>query len=127
MWDDQLRVNNLGTNIKIKITDDENLLSKNGFFRCESTGEIPSNWFFYRDLGKEISFCITKYDKPYKDCDLQLVCIDEDFGQPYDYYYILSVNSKNPVAREVFEKVEKIMANLTEAGVISGHKYGEYI
>ena len=53
--------------------------------------------------------------------------LDERFCQPYLYYLILSHNPDNRYARAVRDDVEREMATLADAGVISGHEYGEYI
>lgn len=53
--------------------------------------------------------------------------LDENFCQPYDYELILSCNPGNRYARAVRDDVEREMAVLADAGIISGHEYGEYI
>lgn len=53
--------------------------------------------------------------------------LDESFCQPYPYDLILSRNPDNRYACAVRDDVEREMATLIDAGVISGHEYGEYI
>ena len=131
----EVKVNGLGTNEAIKFNCDENLLRKNKFaFFRNSHGEIPSHWsyisYFSDDsdgFNTEISFNVTYYEEPYKGANLEIITIDEDFGQPYDYQSILEKNPKQVFALQVKDFVEEEMRKLKEAGIISGHNYVEYI
>ena len=127
----EVKVNGLGTNEAIKFNCDENLLRKNKFaFFRKSHGKIPSYWSYvsyFLDADIEISFNVTYYEEPYKGANLEIVTIDEDFGQPYDYQSILEKNPKQVCALQVKDFVEEEMRKLKEAGIISGHNYGEYI
>lgn len=127
----EVKVNGLGTNEAIKFNCDENLLRKNKFaFFRNSHSEIPSHWSYisyFLDADIEISFNVTYYEEPYKGANLEIVTIDEDFGQPYDYQSILEKNPKQVCALQVKDFVEEEMRKLKEAGIISGHSYGEYI
>ena len=127
----EVKVNGLGTNEAIKFNCDENLLRKNKFaFFRNSHSEIPSHWSYisyFLDADIEISFNVTYYDEPYKGANLEIITIDEDFGQPYDYQSILEKNPKQVCALQVKDFVEEEMRKLKEAGIISGHSYGEYI
>ena len=127
----EVKVNGLGTNEAIKFNCDENLLRKNKFaFFRNSHSEIPSHWSYisyFLDADIEISFNVTYYEEPYKGANLEIITIDEDFGQPYDYQSILEKNPKQVYALQVKDFVEEEMRKLKEAGIISGHSYGEYI
>ena len=127
----EVKVNGLGTNEAIKFNCDENLLRKNKFaFFRNSHSEIPSHWSYisyFLDADIEISFNVTYYEEPYKGANLEIITIDEDFGQPYDYQSILEKNPKQVCALQVKDFVEEEMRKLKEAGIISGHSYGEYI
>ena len=127
----EVKVNGLGTNEAIKFNCDENLLRKNKFaFFRSSHSKIPPHWSYvsyFLDADIEISFNVTYYDEPYKGANLEIVTIDEDFGQPYDYQSILEKNPKQVCALQVKDFVEEEMRKLKEAGIISGHNYGEYI
>lgn len=76
----------------------------------------------WRDI--EISFNI---HIPKDSSDLNIMVLDDDFLQPYDYQDLLSKNPKNECANIVKEQVEKWMKYLQDNGVLSGHAYGEYI
>ena len=53
--------------------------------------------------------------------------LDEDFLQPYDYQEILRRDPHHKLALNVLHQVENWMEELQTAGVLSGHKRGEYI
>ena len=131
----EVEVNGLGTNKAIKFNCDENLLRKNKFtFFRSSHSKIPPHWsyvsYFTDDsdgFETEFSFNVTYYEEPYKGANLEIITIDEDYGQPYDYQSILEKNPKQVCALQVKDFVEEEMRKLKEAGIISGHSYGEYI
>ena len=127
----EVKVNSLGTNEAIKFNCDESLLKKNKFVFLIPRGKFPSCWyyvsFFTDGYGADISFNVTYYEEPYNGANLEIVTMDEDFGQPYDYQAILEKNPKQSFALQVKDFVEKEMRKLKEAGIISGHSYGEYI
>jgi hypothetical protein len=53
--------------------------------------------------------------------------LDEDFGQPYDYQYMLKKNPNFEPYLIIKEQVEEYMKYLQDNGVLSGHEYGDYI
>lgn len=53
--------------------------------------------------------------------------LDECFCQPYDYQRILMDDPRNGCASAVRDDVEREMARLADAGVVSGHVPGEYV
>ena len=84
-------------------------------------------WFYQKMLDRkmEISFnlSVSKTDPS----DFRLDVLDDWFCQPYDYQGILSNDANHKAARKIDREVEKVMAYLTEAGILSGHVAGEYI
>lgn len=64
---------------------------------------------------------------PKDNSDIDIIVLDMDFCQPYDYQQLLITNPNNECARIVKEQVEKWMQYLQDNGVLSGHVYGEYI
>lgn len=113
-------VNSKGTNAKIKahILPDEEM-RKIGF-----TDFYEPHWYFSKLIGHEISFTVTI---PKDGSDIEILTLDEDFCQPYDYQYMLDKNPTFEFALKIKEKVEKQMEYLQNAGVLSGHVKGEYI
>lgn len=122
--------------IKYHILSDERM-KEIGFHKNYYEGtdheQYSPYWYFMRGIqfpkekrwnGVEISFNV---HIPKDGSDLDIMVIDEDWGQPYDYQYLLSRNSKNECANIVKEEVEKLMEYLQSNGVLSGHVYGEYI
>lgn len=63
--------------------------------------------------------------------ELDIAVIDEEYLQPYDYQYLIEdaerKNIENKVAIAVRDEVEEIIAMLQNAGLLSGHKRGDYI
>lgn len=88
--------------------------------------ENEDKWSFFKPLKGEIELFVHIYkDNPSERVDIQI--IDDDFGQPYDYQRYLERNPTHIFALQIQELVEKEISKLQEAGVISGHTFGEYI
>ena len=95
----------------------------------------PYEWYFCRILEKpkkrdrhiNISLNIKLPFDPKEELDISV--LDEDFLQPYDYQYILSQpeSERNKVALAVRDEVEYYIDEMQKAGVLSGHKKGDYI
>lgn len=135
---DNIELNSHGVNkaIKATILSDERM-KEIGFHKNFHEGtkfEKPSPyWFFRRAIefpkekewkNIEIGFSVRI---PKDGSDIEIDIIDEDFGQPYDYQYMLSKYPYHKCANIVKEQVEKWMKYLQDNGVLSGHVYGEYI
>lgn len=92
------------------------------------TDNMPDRWYYCRILVSDkfggISFNVTI---PKDGSDLDIEVLDEAFCQPYDYQFIRNADPSAEFAKNVFEKVEEEMKYLQDAGVLSGHNYGEYI
>lgn len=84
-----------------------------------------SYWYFYKDLGNEISFNVRIYLSDIENPHIEV--IDEEFCQLYDYQQYLKENSNFEFAIEIRNKVEIWMEYLQNHGVLSGHIKGEYI
>lgn len=91
----------------------------------------PPCWCYSRTLklpeeykNTEITFSV---DIPVDGSDIRIDVLDDDFMQPYDYQHFLESNPKNKLAKLVKKQVEEQMQRLQDTGVLSGHKYGEYI
>ena len=125
-----VEVNSNGVNKLIKY----NILSDEEMRDIGFTDYSKDSWYFCRTIkfpntkryrGFDISFSVTI---PKDNSDIRIDVLDEDFGQPYDYQYMLD---KNPKRFEpcliVKEQVEEWMKYLQDKGVLSGHVYGEYI
>lgn len=127
----ECKTNTLGTNKNIIFHLNEKNLKKYGFKLSEglkfTDSKIPEHWHYHKYIADDITFNIDYYLKPYKGAQLEILTIDEDFGQPYDYQAILSRNPQHKFANNVFNEVEKEMKKLQEAEILSGHVYGEYI
>lgn len=133
-----VEVNSHGINklIKYTILSDEKM-KEIGFCKNYYEGtdheECSPYWWFSKTIrfpkdkrwkGIEIDFVIKI---PKDGSDLNIMVLDMDFCQPYDYQRILSKNPTHPCASIVNEQVEEWMKYLQDSGVLSGHVYGEYI
>lgn len=88
--------------------------------------ENEEKWYLFKPLKEGIELFVYIYkDNPTDRVDIQV--IDEDFGQPYDYQSCLERNPSHSFALKIQDLVEKEISKLQEAGVISGHVFGEYI
>jgi hypothetical protein len=120
------------------IETDENGLNARIQFHLLPAGKMAE--FGFRDCGDQwylMRFVGPKYQDRYdvsfnvsipKDGSRgRIDVLDENFCQPYDYNLVLSRNPDNRYARTVRDDVERETAVLADAGIISGHEYGEYI
>lgn len=117
----ETELNSKGTNkaIKANILSDEEML-KIGF-----TNRTLKAWYFCREIEDlEISFNVTI---PVDGSDIEIITLDEDFCQPYDYQYILERNPDLKVALIVKDRAEGYMTYLCSVGVLSGWEKGMYI
>lgn len=133
-----VEVNSYGVNklIKYTILSDERM-KEIGFHKNYYEGtdheEYSPYWWFTRTIGfpKEKKWKNVEIDFdvkiPKDGSDINIMVLDMDFCQPYDYQYWLSKNPKNECANIVKEQVEMWMKYLQDNGVLSGHMYGEYI
>ena len=80
--------------------------------------DIPNNYNI------EITFSVYI---PIDGSDINIQVIDEDFGQPYDYQYMLENNPRFAFALFIRERVEEQMQKLQDAGILSGHNKYDYI
>lgn len=115
--------NGVNVNIKANILDDVKM-REIGFT------EHRKGYLYFSRLLKiscknvEITFNVTI---PRDGSDIRIDILDEAFCQPYDYQHILHKNPNSEFALLVREQVEYWMKYLMDAGVLEGHKYGEYI
>ena len=116
-------LNRNGNNADIIVT----LLPDEKMREAGFTDFAEDRWYYSRYVNgrKDITFNITIPKKDPKDWRIDV--LDEDFCQPFDYQYMIEKGHKSPVLKEVFENVEDQMKYLADAGIISGHRYGEYI
>lgn len=118
-----LNKNHNNANIKIKILSDSEM-RKFGF--TDFSGE---NWYYCKPVfvspHSEITFNISiKKNNPK---EWQIDVLDEAFCQPYDYQYFIEKGNPPKAALDIRDNVERIMKTLEKAGIISGHKFGDYI
>lgn len=122
--------------IKYNILSDERMkeigFCKN-YYQGTKHEEYAPYWYFIKNIkfpkekkwkNIELDFTV---ELPKDGSDINIMVIDMDFCQPYDYQYILSKNPENECASIVKEQVEMWMGYLQDNGVLSGHVYGEYI
>lgn len=118
---DKLVLNEFHCNSKIK----GHLLS---FDKMRKLGfrELNDRWFYTKMLKDEISFDLSIYkDNPRDRVNIEIY--DDDSGQYYDYQRILSNCPNHEYANQIKILVEKQMEYFSSLGILTGHKYGEYI
>ena len=81
----------------------------------------------FEDLSIENNNISFEIHIPKDGSDIDIMVLDDDWCQPYDYQYLLTLDPNNRCAIIVSEQVEKWMRYLQENGVLYGHEYGEYI
>lgn len=133
-----IEVNSHGVNkaIKYHILPDEKMkeigFCKN-YYEGTNHEKYSPYWYFVRGIkfpnekrwrNIEIDFQV---NIPKDGSDLNIMVIDMDFCQPYDYQYILKHKPENECAKIVRDEVERWMEYLQKNGVLSGHEYGAYI
>lgn len=103
---------------------DANVLSDEEMREIGFTDHSKVSWYFTRRAGTDISFNVSI---PKNGDRLRIDVLDEDFGQPYDYQRMLERDPSFPYALNVKASVERYMQELTDAGVLTGWKPGDYI
>lgn len=129
----KVKLNSHGVNNLIKAT----ILSDEEMRDIGFTDYAKDRWYFcrmikfpntkeYRGFNSafKISFNLTI---PKDGSDISIDVLNEAFGQPYDYQYMLDKNPKFEPCLIVKEQVEEWMQYLQDKGILSGHVYGEYI
>lgn len=115
-----MNLNSKGTNAAIKA----HILSDEKMREIGFTDYMPKNWHYCKTIARDITFNLTI---PKDGSDIEIITLDENFCQPYDYQYMLEKTPSFQFAFQVKERVEQIMSYLQSVGVLSGHEYGDYI
>lgn len=115
-----VEVNSKGTNNNIKA----HILSDEEMREIGFTDRYEPHWYFCKGVASDTSFNVTI---PKDGSDIEIITLDEMFGQPYDYQYILKNNPDLKFALNVKKKTEEWMQYLIDRGVLSGWNRGDYI
>lgn len=119
-----VELNDNHNNMAIKV----HLLPEKKMREIGFTDHNPTTWYFCKyGMGgqHDISFSLSiKKDNP---SDWRIDVLDENFLQPYDYQMMIEQHTRNDIPYAVQKDVEKWMQYLEDAGILSGHIYGEYI
>lgn len=94
--------------------------------RSASPTACPEDWYLRKSVSDDhtTSLDVTAA----KDgTDWCIDVLDEDFGQPYDYQWILSQDPDFAYARKVAVNVERELRILADAGVLVGWREGMYV
>lgn len=114
--------NKFGQNSNIKLNPNlkEETLLNFGFVK-----EPTSEFYMMSKLTSDISFNV---EIDIKTNDISIEVLDEDFLQPYDYQIMLKNQNYVPkIAKIVHHKVQKIMKELMDSGIIEGYVENDYI
>lgn len=111
-------INSRGNNSNIKaglsVTDDT--MKANGFYQRNG------GWYYTKYLGYDISLNVFIL------CDCVAIDIlDESFCQPFDYQYILRKHPESKVVLEIHNKVQSVMKQLSDNGIIVGYIANDFI
>lgn len=115
-----VEVNSKGTNKNIKA----HILSDEEMREIGFTDHAKDQWYFGRYLDDDTSFIVTI---PKDGSDIEIMTLDEDFGQYYDFQYILERHPNFEYPLKIKDRAEHWMEYLIDKGVLSGWKRGEYI
>lgn len=122
--------------IKYNVLSDERMKEigfRKNYYEGTDHEEYSPYWWFTKviEFPKEKRWKNIEIDFdvkiPKDGSDIDIMVLDMDACQHYDYQYILSKNPENECAKIVKEQVEMWMKYLQDNGVLSGHVYGEYI
>lgn len=117
--DGELRANGTSNKIQVKAGVIPKMLRDYGFF------QLDGGFHYVAELGCGISFNVRIEANDFS--DLNIVVVDDDFGQPYDYQYLLMKGEENKVTVALYEKVEAELERLQDAGILTGHVRGDYV
>lgn len=138
MYENKVKLNSHGVNtvIQYHILSDEKMkeigFTKN-YYEGTDHEEYSPYWWFTKEIHfpKEKQYRRIDIDFtvkiPKDGSDLNIMVLDMDFCQPYDYQRILERNPDHQFASIVSAQVEKWMEYLQDNGVLSGYVKGEYI
>lgn len=115
-----LNIHNLNTNLKGNILDDSTM-KENGF-RVNKFMLTQKQWVFFKYFRVDISITIEITSD-----NLSIDVLDESFLQPYDYQEILRKTPDHEVALDIHNRVQTIMKQLSDCGIISGYVPNDYI
>ena len=119
----EIKVNRHGVNTKIQYHNQtESIMREHKF-----TDRREGYWYRLDSVGDNITLNISFPKEDGQQDELDIAVLDEDFLQPWDYQHLLSKHPDFKPALEIKDKVETIIAELTDAGILSGHETGEYI
>lgn len=117
---DNISHNGLNISLKAHVLSDDDMVNA-GFKKQNGL------WTYFRSLGSDTDVSFSVIIKQGNESDFHIDVIDENFGQPYDYQHILKQNPNNKFSLRIWTEVEKHMKKLTDAGIIAGHTFGQYI
>lgn len=125
--DSNVELNNKGINknIHYQLLDDAEMLSC-GFRKIETD---TLYWYYCRYLDDDefpITFNVI-LPIPVDNDNLDIMILDEAFGQNYDFQSILQKDPTFEYALYISNEVEIRMKYLESKGILSGHNQGDYI
>ncbi|MCY8944350.1 hypothetical protein [Bacillus atrophaeus] len=90
------------------------------------TDHVESKWYFVKSIQPNITFNLTIHKNSLKG---EIDVLDESLLQPYDYQYDMKAYTREKLEfpHVTHEKVQEIMANFIEQGIITEYKMGSYI
>lgn len=123
-YPDNIQTNERGTNVAITHTIlPENQMHALGF---KKNNDGTWSWIRTKRIHQHLDLCMWIRLDPMSN-KTYIDILDDDFCQPYDYQSMLAKGTDNKYAIGSFEWVEMQMEYLQDAGILHGHKRGDYI
>ena len=102
------------------------VLSENRMREIGFTDHRKSTWYLLKPIDSDITFNLTINKKNNQG---KIDVLDEKWLQPYDWQYYMKTSSKEDCEfpYTVHEKVQKLISELMDQGIISDYELGSYI
>ncbi|MEK5501567.1 hypothetical protein [Bacillus sp. FSL M8-0168] len=90
------------------------------------TNHVKSKWYFIKSIQPNFTFNLTIYKKSLKG---EIDVLDERYLQPYDYQYYMEAYTREQLEFPyiIHDKVQEIMKDFIEQGIITEYEMGSYI
>ncbi|RJS57499.1 hypothetical protein CJ481_17385 [Bacillus subtilis] len=90
------------------------------------TDHVKTKWYFIKSIQPNITFNLTIHKDSLKS---EIDVLDERYLQPFDYQYYMEAYTREQLEFPyiIHDKVQEIMANFIEQGIITEYEMGSYI
>ena len=120
----QVDENGLNTAIEGHVLDDQSMRAAGFILATGFPDNRPDAWYYRARIDRDVSFHVII---PKDGSRLTIDVYSDLVLRHVDYQTILHHSPRHPYVRRISEAVERQMAKLAEAGIITGHVPGDYI